>query len=148
MAIGVALALRERKSDAHVYVLMGDGELNEGSVWEAFMSAAQYKLDNLTAIIDRNYLCVDGNTEEIMGLYDLPAKFSAFGWSVDECDGHNIKELLGVLQKRSIGVPHGIVAETVKGKGVSFIENRPEWHRGVLSQKQYEQAKSEVLGGA
>ncbi|WP_300685583.1 transketolase [Acutalibacter sp. 1XD8-36] len=148
VAIGVALALRERKSDAHVYVLMGDGELNEGSVWEAFMSAAQYKLDNLTAIIDRNYLCVDGNTEEIMGLYDLPAKFSAFGWSVDECDGHNIKELLGVLQKRSIGVPHGIVAETVKGKGVSFIENRPEWHRGVLSQKQYEQAKSEVLGGA
>ncbi len=85
VAIGVALALRERKSDAHVYVLMGDGELNEGSVWEAFMSAAQYKLDNLTAIIDRNYLCVDGNTEEIMGLYDLPAKFSAFGWSVDEC---------------------------------------------------------------
>lgn len=147
VAIGTALALREEKSDAQVYVLMGDGELNEGSVWEAFMSASQYKLDNLTVIIDRNYLCVDGNTEEIMGLDDLGAKFRAFNWSVSCCDGHNVAELLRSFSESVKDTPHAIIARTVKGKGVSFMENRPEWHRGVLSPKQYEQARSEISGG-
>ena len=147
VAVGVALALREDKRNARVYVLMGDGELNEGSVWEAFMSAAQYRLDNLTVIIDRNHLCYDGDTEQIMALDDLGEKFRAFQWQVSQCDGHNTGELLQALPKPVMGGPGVIIAETVKGKGVSFMENRPEWHHGVLNQKQYEQARAEVLGG-
>lgn len=148
VAIGVALALREKGSEAHVYVLMGDGELNEGSVWEAFMSAAQYKLDNLTVIIDRNHLCYDGDTEDVMALEDLGAKFRAFNWEAEPCNGHNIRELLGALTKGQSGTPYAIIAETIKGKGVSFMENRAEWHHGVLNQRQYEQAVAELTGGA
>lgn len=148
VAIGVALALRERKSGAQVYVLMGDGELNEGSVWEAFMAAAQYKLDNLTVIIDRNRLCYDGDTEDIMGLEDLGAKFRAFNWDVEHCNGHDVQDLLRVLTKKRPGAPYAIIASTVKGKGVSFMENRAEWHHGVLNEKQYQQARAELLGGA
>lgn len=148
VAIGVALALRERKSDAHVYVFMGDGELNEGSVWEAFMSAAQYRLDNLTVIIDRNHLCYDGDTEDVMALEDLGAKFRAFNWDVEHCNGHDVKDLLRVITKNKLGLPYAVIAETVKGKGISFMENKAEWHHGVLNQKQYEQARAELLGGA
>ena len=148
VAIGVALALREKESGAHVYVLMGDGELNEGSVWEALLSAAQYKLDNLTVLIDRNHLCYDGDTEDVMALEDLEAKFQAFNWKVKRCDGHSIADLLRAMAEERPGTPYAIIAETVKGKGVSFMENRAEWHHGVLSQKQYEQARAELLGGA
>lgn len=147
VAIGAALALRERRSDARVYVLMGDGELNEGSVWEAFMSAAHYKLHNLTVIIDRNRLCYDGDTEDVMALEDLGAKLRAFNWKAGRCNGHDVHDLLRALTEERPDMPYAVIAETVKGKGVSFMENQPEWHHGVLSQKQYEQARSELLGG-
>lgn len=148
VGIGLALSAREKKRDNHIYILMGDGELNEGSIWEAFMSAAHYKLDNLTAIIDRNHLSYDGDTEDIMGIDSLPEKMRAFHFHVSECDGHNTASLLKAFADRKAGMPHIIIADTVKGKGVSFIENRPEWHHHRLSQKEYELAKAELLGGA
>lgn len=146
VGIGMALAAREQGRPSRIYILMGDGELNEGSVWEAFMSAAHYKLDNLTAIIDRNRLSYDGDTEAVMGLDSLEDKLSSFGWYVSRCDGHSTYELLEAFQDTQAGQPHVIVAETVKGKGVSFIENRPEWHHHRLSQEEYDWARREVLG--
>lgn len=146
VGVGMALAAREQGRPSRIYILMGDGELNEGSVWEAFMSAAHYGLDNLTAIIDRNRLSYDGDTEAVMGLDSLEDKLSGFGWHVTECDGHSTRELLEAFQDTRTGCPHVIVAETVKGKGVSFIENRPEWHHHRLSQEEYDRARREVLG--
>lgn len=151
VAIGTALSLRERKMKNRVYVLMGDGELNEGSIWEAFMSAAHYGLSNLTVIIDRNHLCYDGDTEEVMAISPLSDKMKSFGWNVVECDGHSVESLLEAFEKQtdleSKGKPTIIIAETVKGKGVSFIENKREWHHNRLSKAQYEQAVEEVKNG-
>lgn len=146
VGIGMALAAREQGRPSRIYILMGDGELNEGSVWEALMSAAHYGLDNLTAIIDRNHLSYDGDTEAVMGLGSLGDKLSSFGWHVSRCDGHSTYELLEAFRDGHAGHPHAIVAETVKGKGVSFIENRPEWHHHHLSQEEYDRARKEVLG--
>lgn len=146
VGIGMALAAREQKRPSRIYILMGDGELNEGSVWEAFMSAAHYKLDNLTAVIDRNRLSYDGDTEAVMGLDSLGNKLCSFGWHVSQCDGHSTQALLEAFQDTGSGRPHVIIAETVKGKGVSFIENRPEWHHHRLSQEEYDRARREVLG--
>lgn len=148
VGIGMALAAREQGRPSQVYILLGDGELNEGSVWEAFQSAAHYGLDNLTAIVDRNHLSYDGDTETVMGLGNLRKKLESFGWHVSSCDGHSVPELLEAFQDTAKGRPHGIIAETVKGKGVSFIENRPEWHHHRLSREEYEQARQEVLGEA
>lgn len=145
VGVGLALSAKERQSNRQIYILLGDGELNEGSVWEAFMSTAHYKLDNLTAIIDRNHLSYDGDTEEVMGLDLLSHKMKAFNWHVSECDGHDIRSLLNGFSDRCEGKPHVIIANTIKGKGVSFIENRPEWHHHRLSQKEYEQAVEEVM---
>lgn len=147
VGVGLALSAREKGRDSKIYILMGDGELNEGSVWEAFLSAAHYKLDNLIAIIDRNHLSYDGNTEEVMGLESLTDKMKSFNWHVSECDGHNTLDLLKAFADEQEGMPHIIIADTVKGKGVSFIENRPEWHHHRLSQKEYDLARAEVLGG-
>ncbi|MGN1340404.1 MAG: transketolase [Oscillospiraceae bacterium] len=147
VGVGMALSAREHKRPAKVYVLMGDGELNEGSIWEAFMSAAQYKLDNLVAIIDRNHLCYDGDTEDIMGIDDLGAKMRSFNWNVISCDGHDVADLLRAFGELKEGCPNIIIAETVKGKGVSFIENRREWHHGALNAEQYEIARKEILEG-
>ncbi len=147
VGIGLALSSREKNRNNNIYILMGDGELNEGSIWEAFMSASHYKLDNLTAIIDRNHLSYDGNTEDVMGLENLADKMRSFNWHVTECDGHSTLELLKAFDNRVEGKPHVVIADTVKGKGVSFIENRPEWHHHRLSQKEYEQAVSEINGG-
>lgn len=145
VGVGMAYALRERKSDAMVYVMMGDGELNEGSIWEAFMSAYQYRLDNLVAIIDRNHLSYDGNTEDVMALESLEAKMRAFNWNTICCNGHDTLELLIAFSKLKAGKPNIIIADTIKGKGVSFIENRREWHHHALTKEQYEQAKKEVM---
>lgn len=145
VGIGLALSSKEKRVNNHIYILMGDGELNEGSIWEAFMSAAHYKLDNLTAIIDRNHLSYDGNTEDIMGLDSLADKMKAFNWHVSECDGHNTQELLRAFADVEEGKPQVIIADTVKGKGVSFIENRPEWHHHRLSEKEYQLAVEEVM---
>lgn len=146
VGIGMALSAREQGRPSQIYILMGDGELNEGSVWEAFMSAAHYKLDNLTAIIDRNHLSYDGDTETVMGLDSLSAKLDSFGWHVSRCDGHSTQALLEAFGEVESGRLHAVIAETVKGKGVSFAENRPEWHHHRLSQEEYEQARREILG--
>lgn len=147
VGIGLALGEREKKRDSQIYILMGDGELNEGSIWEAFMSAAHYKLDNLTAIIDRNHLSYDGDTEDVMGLENLSMKMESFNWHVSNCNGHDVADLLYAFDDKKEGKPHVIIADTVKGKGVSFIENRPEWHHHRLSKDEYELARKEILGG-
>ncbi len=147
VGIGLALSAKERKSKSKIFILMGDGELNEGSVWEAFMAAAHYKLDNLIVVIDRNRLSYDGNTEDVMGLDNLEMKMNSFNWLTSVCDGHNVKDLLLAFDNFEENKPHIIIANTVKGKGISFIENKPEWHHHRLSEKEYELAKNEVLGG-
>lgn len=146
VGIGIAIKCREMKLDNKIYVLMGDGELNEGSIWEAFMAAAHYHLDNLVAIIDRNHLSYDGDTEDVMGLEPLEDKLKCFNWHVSVCDGHNVESLLRAFADDEAGSPHVIIADTVKGKGVSFIENRREWHHHRLSKDEYDQAVKEISG--
>ena len=145
VGVGIALSLKEHRRPNKMFVLMGDGELNEGCIWEAFMSAAQYGLDNLVAIIDRNHLSYDGDTEEVMGLDSLEDKMRAFNWNPISCNGHDVADLLRAFSEIKKGLPNIILADTVKGKGVSFIENRREWHHSRLSQEQYEQARREIL---
>ena len=145
VGVGLALSARERNSDKQIYILLGDGELHEGSVWEGFMSAAHYHLDNLTAIIDRNHLSYDGDTEKVMGIESLSQKMLAFNWHVSKCAGHSTHSLLKAFADKVEGKPHVIIADTIKGKGVSFIENKPEWHHHRLSQKEYELAVEEVM---
>ena len=146
VGVGLALSSKQKKRGNNIYILMGDGELNEGSIWEALMSAPHYGLDNLTAIIDRNHLSYDGDTESVMALENLADKFRSFNWHVTECDGHDTQSLLNAFADRTNGKPHVIIAHTVKGKGISFIENKPEWHHHRLSQTEYEQARAELLG--
>jgi transketolase len=150
VACGMALAARMDGAPWRVYVLLGDGELDEGSNWEAAMSAAHFALGNLTVLVDRNCLQIDGTTEEIMGLEPLKAKWEAFGFSTLEIDGHDMAQVAGAL--RAAGdcgqKPVVILARTVKGKGVSFMENRPEWHSGSLSRDQAEKALRDLgFGG-
>ena len=129
MACGIAIALKLDKNPAHVFVLLGDGELQEGSCWEAFMHAPHRKLNNLTAIIDRNHLQIDGTTEKIKDINPLDVKLKAFNWNVIEIDGHNVEEIYEALEKAKLSnIPTAIIANTVKGKGVSFMENQCGWH--------------------
>ena len=148
VGIGLAISAKEHNRTSKIYVLMGDGELNEGSIWEGLQAAAHYKLDNLMVIVDRNHLSYDGDTEEVMGLENLDEKFKAFNWNVSNCDGHDIEQLLRAFQDISLnsGQPYAIIAHTIKGKGISFAENRPEWHHHAITKEQYEQAKLEILG--
>lgn len=145
VGVGMAIAMKKQAPSAHIYVLMGDGEQAEGSVWEAAMSAAKYELSNLTAIVDRNRLQITGSTETVMPLYDLRGKYEAFGFKVIECDGHSPEKLVEALQARGGKKPIAIIANTVKGKGVSFMENRAEWHHTVPNEEQYNTAKSEIM---
>jgi len=149
VGIGMALGAKLAQRDYHTYVLVGDGELNEGEIWEAAMTANKYKLDNLTAICDFNGMQLDGPVEEIMPLDPLPDKWKAFNWHVMEMDGHRIKDILDVLdEERQIRRrPTMIIAHTVKGKGVSFMEGRFEWHGKGLGKEEYEVALRE-LGGS
>lgn len=129
MACGIAMALKLDKNPAHVFTLLGDGELQEGNCWEAFMSAPHNKLNNLTAIIDRNNLQIDGTTDKIKNLNPLDAKLKAFNWDVVEIDGHNTEELYKALENsQKSDKPTAIIANTVKGKGISFMENECGWH--------------------
>lgn len=140
LGVGVALALKRKGNEgSRVFVLLGDGECDEGSVWEAAQAASNYRLDNLVAIVDRNGLQYDGNTEDVMSLDDLPAKWRAFGWIAEEVDGHDVNVLSDSLVKRPAG-PFAVVAKTVKGKGVPFMEHVISWHHGMLTQKQFELA--------
>jgi Transketolase, N-terminal subunit len=145
--VGIALSRKRKKGESNVFVLIGDGECNEGAIWEASMSAANFRLDNLIVIIDNNKLQYDGKTDEVMNLYSLYDKFSAFGFNVCEVDGHNIESLYNKLQesiKLRNGKPTVIIADTIKGKGISFIEGKKEWHHAVLSEEQYTLAVKEL----
>jgi transketolase len=145
MGVGIALAAKKRQKNFCVYVYMGDGECNEGSVWEATMSAAQLKLDNLTAIIDYNKLQSDGDARTIIDLTDLAGKYRLFGWDVREIDGHDIDQIVAAFDApREAGKPRVLVAHTVKGKGISFMENNNEWHHNRLTKANYELALTEL----
>lgn len=129
----------------HVFVLLGDGELEEGLVWEAAMFAAHHKLDNLTAIVDRNKLQINGTTEELMSIEPLVSKWEAFGWETCEVDGNNIDEVVEALSRdNSLNMPRVVIAQTIKGKGVSFMEGVKEWHTKQLTADEYAKAMSEL----
>lgn len=142
--VGMAVALKNKGSSAHVYVLMGDGEQAEGSNWEAAMAASKFALGNLTAVIDRNRLQISGNTEDVMPLYDLAAKYRAFGFDAVECDGHNPVELVGALLHRSAGKPVAVIANTVKGCGSPILENKPSCHHLIPDSGQYARIKADL----
>lgn len=144
VAVGMAIALKRGNSPAHVYVVMGDGEQGEGSVWEAAMAGPTYKLDNLTAVVDRNHLQISGNTENVMCLEPLAERYRAFGWNVVCINGNDFEEIIPALTARVPGKPTAIISDTVKGKGVSFMENQAAWHHKVPSEEQYRQALQEL----
>ena len=146
-AVGMALAGRLDGRDYRVYALLGDGELAEGQVWEAAMSAAKYKLDNLCAFVDLNGLQIDGKTADVMPTEPLDQKLQAFGWNVIPVDGHDMEALSAAFAqaKDCKGVPTMLLAKTVKGKGVSFMENQAGWHGKAPNAEQYEQARQELV---
>ena len=145
LGTGVAIACRKRNLASRVFVILGDGECNEGSVWEAFMSAPLFKLDNLVALVDCNGFQLSGATDEVMPMGDLEEKIRAFGWDVERVNGHDIRALCGALAPRaSRGRPLAIIMDTVKGKGLSFAENDNAWHHAVVTQKFYEQGLREL----
>lgn len=148
VSVGMALAGKRDNRSYRVFTLMGDGEQAEGSVWEGAMAAANYKLDNLVGIVDRNRLQISGSTEDVMALDDLSDKWRSFGWEVVEVDGNDIEELLKVFNNvpAKKGKPTMVIANTVKGKGVSFMENQAKWHHGVLNEEQYKQAVNDLKG--
>ena len=145
-AVGMALGARVLKKDWRVYCVIGDGESNEGSIWEAAMSAAHYKLDNLIVFQDRNHMMIDGPTEEVMSLEPLADKWRAFGFETREVDGHDMTRLAEAIDEalRMKGKPFMILCDTVKGKGVDFMENKPDWHYGGLSSELVEKAKQSI----
>lgn len=145
-AVGMALMGKQDKKDYTVYVLLGDGEIEEGQIWEAAMSAGNYHLDNLIAFVDNNNLQLDGTLEEIMSPYPISDKFAAFGWNCLEIDGNDIEAVADAVEqaKRTINRPTVIIAKTIKGKGVSYMENDVKWHGNVPTQAEFEQAFAEL----
>lgn len=145
-AVGMALGAKVQEKSWRVYAIVGDGECHEGSIWEAAMSAAHYRLDNLTVLLDRNHFCIDGDTEDIMALEPLAEKWSAFGWTVRQVDGHDFEQLAEAIDfaQAQQGSPVLILARTVKGKGVDFMENDPAWHYGSLNADLVEKAKASI----
>lgn len=147
VAVGMAIAQKMNKSSERVYVVMGDGEQAEGSVWEGAMAAANYKLDNLCAVLDRNRLQISGTTEEVMALDDLRAKWSAFGWHViDVKDGNSVDELIAAFEEAKTvkGKPTLVLANTIKGKGSGVMENKASWHHHVPSDEEYAQIMADL----
>jgi transketolase len=146
IGVGMALAAKMDGKPYKTYVLMGDGEQGEGSIYEAAMAGRQYKLDNLVAIIDRNHLQISGNTEDVMGLDDINSRWSAFGWDVVKMNGDEMKDIVNTLSSIDFtnGKPHLVISETTKGKGVSYMENVAKWHHGVPTAEQYVQAVQEI----
>lgn len=145
IGIGVAIANQKRENNFNTYVLLGDGECNEGSVWEAAMAAPNFKLNNLYAIIDHNKFQQTGSNKEIMDSGSLKKKWDSFGWDTTEIDGHNTNDLLEYFESRkNILKPKALIANTIKGKGFTFSENNNDWHHSVLTKSLYEQALSEL----
>ena len=145
-ACGMALAAKLKNEDSRVYTILGDGEIEEGQVWEAAMFAAHYKLDNLVAIIDNNNLQIDGPITEVMSSYPITDKFTAFGWNVIAIDAHDFDQIEAAFKaaREVKGKPTAIIQKSVKGKGVSFMEDQVSWHGTAPNAEQYEQAKAEL----
>lgn len=149
MGNGMALAAKMDGRDYRVYVLLGDGEVEEGMVWEAAMTSAHYQLDNLVAIVDNNKLQIDGDVRDVMGITDLAERFRSFGWAALDIDGHDYGQIVSALRlaRGTKGRPTAIIAHTVKGKGVSFMENQVGWHGSAPSQEQVKVALAELAVG-
>ncbi|NJD03890.1 MAG: transketolase [Ruminiclostridium sp.] len=145
-AVGMALAAKLDKKDYRVYAILGDGEIEEGQVWEACMAAAHYKLDNLTAFLDHNGLQIDGKITDIMSPEVVEDKFRAFGWKVVNANGHDYSQINEAIEeaKKTKGMPVMVVADTIKGKGVSFMENAAGWHGSAPNKEQRDQAVAEL----
>jgi transketolase len=146
VGVGMARAGQLDGKGFRVFVILGDGELAEGSNWEAAMAASKYRLANLVAFVDRNHLCVGGTTEQVMPLEPLADKWRAFGWAVQVIDGHSPPAIVRAMASLAKDAPNVVIANTVKGRGISFMENKREWHGHAISQERYEQAMRE-LGG-
>ena len=146
VANGMALSSKMDSMGYRVYCLLGDGEIEEGQVWEAAMTSSKYKLDNLCVIVDNNNLQIDGEITKVKGLNKIEAKFESFGFKVINVDGNNIEQLIDAFNEAKLtkGMPTAIVAKTVKGKGVSFMENKAEWHGKAPSQEELEQAMKDL----
>ena len=142
----MSLAGKLDKKDYRVYCVLGDGEIEEGQVWEAAMSASHYKLDNLCVIVDNNNLQIDGEISKVLSPYPIDEKFKSFGFNVIEIDGHNFEEIENAFKiaKQCNDKPTAIIAKTVKGKGISFMENKAEWHGKAPNEEQYRQALQEL----
>jgi len=145
-AAGMALAARVRGKDYHTYALLGDGEIQEGQVWEAFMFSAHYKLDNLTVFIDNNNLQIDGQVCDVMSPYPIDEKMAAFGFHVININGHDLDAIAAAIDEAlaTKGKPTAIIMKTVKGKGVSFMENKAGWHGKAPNDEEYETAMQEL----
>ena len=145
-AAGMALAAKHAGKSCRVYALLGDGEMQEGQEWVAFMLAHHYKLDNLCAVIDNNGLQIDGPVDQVMSPYPIPEKLKAFGWNVVEIDGHDFDQIAAAFAqaRETKGVPTAIVMKTTKGKGVSFMENQAGWHGKAPNDEEYEKAMAEL----
>ena len=148
-AVGMALAAKLDNAPTRVYAVLGDGEINEGTVWEACMSASKYKVDNLCAILDWNGVQLDGTAEDIIPMGDIKAKFASFGFHCIECDGHDVEALYNAFEEAKTvkGKPTIVLAHTVKGKGVSFMEGKNTWHGKAIGDEEFAKAMEE-LGGA
>ena len=145
LGIGVAISSKKKKKNFKVYVIIGDGECNEGSIWEAAMAAPNFKLNNLYVIIDKNNFQQTGSNKEIMNVENLKDKWSSFGWHTTELDGHNIQDLQNFFKEsKNIDKPKAIIANTVKGKGFSFSENNNTWHHNVLSKTMHAKGVEEL----
>lgn len=146
VATGMALGAKQDGADWRVYCLNGDGELDEGSIWESAMAAAHYRLDNLVAVVDNNDLQIDGKLRDVMDVYPIDAKFEAFNWNVISCNGHDMEALLDAFRqaRECKGKPSVILAQTTKGKGVSFMENRAEWHGRAPNPEEARRALEEL----
>ena len=147
-AVGMAISNKVDQNNHRIYVLLGDGECEEGEVWEAAMAASHYKLDNLCAILDYNHLQIDGNIDDVISPEPFASKFESFGWNVLDVNGHDFDQLRNAFNqaKQTVEKPTIIIAHTIKGKGVSFMENNYAWHGAAPNQEQYKQAMKE-LGG-
>lgn len=147
LGAGIALAAKLKNKDYKTFVMLGDGECNEGSVWEAVMFAAHNKLDNLTAIVDRNLMQNDGESKDVLQYYSIEDAWKSFGWEVHSVDGHNLKDLYKAYKSKTKQKrPKVIIANTIKGKGISFMEGVPSWHHGKLTEQTYKDARKELYG--
>ena len=146
VANGMAIAGKLDKKDYRVYCIMGDGEIEEGQIWEAAMTSSHYKLDNLCTIIDNNNLQIDGKVDEVMSPYPIDKKFESFGFNTLVIDGHNFEEIINAFEKakQTKGKPTAIIAKTIKGKGISYMENKASWHGKAPSEEEYKTAIEEI----